>query len=317
MLDLRRLRAFVTVAEEGHVTRAAERLGIAQPPLSRLLRALEEELGTRLLHRMSRGVRPTEAGLALLAEGRRLLAEAETLPLLVQGAARGELGRLAIGFTGSAVLHPFVPAALRAFRTERPGVQLALEEGGTGELVEAIGRSRLDAAFVRSRIAVVGGLRIEPLLSEPMVAALPAGHDLAAATGPLRLAELARAPFVLYRRPSGPGLHDAILAACLTAGFTPIVAQEAPRLTSTLGLVAAGIGVSVVPRSMARLNVETIAYRPLTCCPGLAAPLLLVARRGGGSPAAARFGAMARAMAGLHPRRLDAAAEPGHDPAPQ
>lgn len=302
MIELRRLRAFVALAEEGNITRAAERLDMQQPPLTRLLRGLEAELGTRLMLRLPRGVRPTEAGQALLEEARVLLARAEALPGVVQRAARGELGRLALGFTSSASFHPFVPAVLRAFRARMPGVAVALEEAGTVELADAVLHERLDAAFVRSPAGSLPDLLLDPVLDEPMLAALPAQHPLAADAGtaaaaaPLPLTALEREPFILYRRPTGPGLYDSILAACRAAGFSPVVAQEAPRLPATLSLVAAGLGVSVVPASMRRLGGEDIVYRDLDC-PGLSAPLHLALRRGNPSPALARLRELVRELA--------------------
>lgn len=297
MIDLRRLRAFVAVAEEGHVTRAAERLGMQQPPLTRLLRGLEQELGVLLLRRLPRGVQTTEAGQVLLEEARAVLARAAELEGAVRRAARGEAGRLAVGFTPSAALHPFVPAVLRAFHGEAPGVRMELDEAGTTELVDALLHGRLDAAFVRSPVGSVPGLLVEPVLEEPMLAALPAGHPLAGAEGDgtkLPLAALAAEAFILYRRPAGPGLYDAILAACSAAGFSPAVAQEAPRLPATLSLVAAGLGVSVVPASMRRLAVAGVAYRGLDGCPGLSAPLHLALRRNGLTATVARFRALVR-----------------------
>lgn len=282
MIELRRLRAFVATAEEGHVTRAAERLGMQQPPLTRLLRGLEEELGTLLLRRLPRGVEPTEAGLVLLEEARAVLARAAMLEENVRRAARGEAGRLAVGFTSSAALHPFVPAVLRHFREALPGVRMELDEAGTAELVEHVLLGRLDAAFVRSPVGTVGGLAVELVLEEPMLAALPAGHPLSLPEGPpLPLASLAGEAFILYRRKAGPGLYDSILAACREAGFTPAIAQEAPRLPATLSLVAAGLGISVVPASMRRLAVAGVAYRALEGRPGLSAPVHLVLRRAG------------------------------------
>jgi len=296
-IEFRRLRAFVAVAEEGNVTRAAERLGMQQPPLTRLLHALEQDFGVQLLHRMPRGVRPTEAGKALLDEARAVLARAEGIADAVHRAARGEQGRLGIGFTSSAALHPFVPSALREFRTAVPGVAIALEEAGTGELVEALLQQRLDSAFVRSPVASTAGLLVDPVLEEPMLAALPAGHRLATeADVPLPLATLAAEQFVLYRRPAGPGLYDAILAACHAAGFSPTVSQEAPRLPATLSLVAAGLGVSIVPASMRRLGGEDIVYRTLTDCPGLSAPLHLAMRHAPLSPVLSRFREVVRQL---------------------
>jgi DNA-binding transcriptional LysR family regulator len=290
MIELRRLRAFVAIAEERHVTRAAERLGVQQPSLTRLLQGLEAELGVRLVQRTTRGIRLTEAGKALLDEARAVLARAEGVAETVRRAARGEQGQLRIGFTSSAALHPVVSSALRQFREASPCIAMVLEEAGTGELVEALLHERLDAAFVRSPVGSVPGLLVDDVLDEPMLAALPAGHPLAVGTGTsLPLSDLAGESFVLYRRPAGPGLHDAILAACHAAGFSPTVAQEAPRLTATLSLVAAGLGVSVVPASLRLLGGEGVTYRALTGCPGLSAPMHLAIRRPGTSPILARF----------------------------
>ena len=282
--------AFVTVAEEGHITRAAERLGMQQPPLTRLIQGLEAELGVRLLHRTARGVHPTDAGKALLEEAKSLLARAARVEEVVRRAARGEQGRLAVGFTSSAALHPFVSAVLRRFREALPGVSISLEEAGTGELLDALLHERLDAAFVRSPVGKVPGLMVDDILDEPMIAALPAGHRLASDLDtPLPLANLAHEAFILYRRPAGPGLYDAILAACRGADFSPTIAQEAPRLTATLSLVAANLGVSIVPASLQRLGGEGVAYRQLTNCHGLSAPLHLAMRGSPLTPALACF----------------------------
>jgi DNA-binding transcriptional LysR family regulator len=295
-MELRKLRYLVTVADEGHITRAAERLGLQQPPLTRQIRSLEDELGVRLFERLPRGVAPTEAGRAVVEEARAILARAERLPDLAKRAARGEQGRLAVGVTSSGAFHPFVAQQIRAFRTAAPGVQLALAEDGTPELVRGLEEERLDAAFLRSRGSLGADLLIEPLLEEPMVAALPTGHPLAAHAS-LKLAALADQTFVFYRRPTGPGLHDAIVAACLRAGFSPDVGQEAPRMASTLGLVAAGLGVSIVPASMQRMNVEGVAFVPLAGDPGLVAPLFLATRRRGRSVVTERFRAQVKAAA--------------------
>lgn len=289
MIDLRRLQAFVAVAEEGHITRAAERLGMQQPPLTRLLHRLEAELGVLLLRRLPRGVQPTEAGEALLAEARAVLARAEQVEDTVRRAARGEQGDLAVGFTSSAALHPIVPIALRAFREEVPNVRLTLDEAGTAELVDAVLHERLDAAFIRSPAAATPGVLVDPVAEEPMVAALPAGSSRVEGRGPIGLGALASEAFVLYRRHTGPGLYDAILAACHAAGFSPRVVQDAPRLTATLSLVAAGLGVSLVPASMRRLTVAGVVYRDLERDGAPVAPLHLVMRRTRHSATAARF----------------------------
>jgi DNA-binding transcriptional LysR family regulator len=298
-MELRHLRYFVAVAEEGHVTRAAERLGIQQPPLSQQIQSLERELDAQLFRRKPRGVELTPAGRALYDEAKAILARTEEAVAATKRAARGEAGRIGIGFTSSASFHPFVPRTIRAFRETHPLVALALEESGTSELVGALRSQAIDAAFVRSPFGESVDLTVRPLLDEPMVAALPSGHPLSTANEPLPLAALAGEIFILYRRPVGPGLHDAIIAACDRAGFSPQIGQEAPRMLSTLSLVAAGLGVTVVPASMSRLEAEGVAYRALDPSAELAAPLNLAYRRSEISAAVRRFvGLVQRSAAG-------------------
>src|SRR5580698_1889087 len=293
-MELRHLRYFVAVDEEGHITRAAERLGIQQPPLSQQIRALERELDAQLFHRKPRGVELTPAGRALFGEARAILARTEEAIAATRRAAQGEAGRIGIGFTSSASFHPFVPRAIRTFREAHPLVALALEESGTTELVEALRSQSIDAAFVRSPVGESDDLFVRPLFDEPMVAALPSGHALSGAGDDLPLAALAGEIFILYRRPVGPGLHDAIIAACDRAGFSPTIGQEAPRMLLTLSLVAAGLGVSLVPASMSRLETEGVAYRRLDQSVQLTAPLSLAYRRSEISEAVRRFVSLVR-----------------------
>ncbi|WP_299626230.1 LysR substrate-binding domain-containing protein [Pelagibius sp.] len=301
-MDLRHLRYFVTVAEEGHITRAAERLGIQQPPLSQQIRALEEELEVQLFRRKPRGVEMTEAGKALLVDARRILDEVEGALSRAKRTARGEQGRLEVGFTSSAPFHPFVPRVIRLFRENHPKVSLVLEESGTSNLVAALRAERLDVAFIRSAMPKGEGIRVYPLLDEEMFAALPKGHPLARARNEhLKLTYLAAEPLVLYRRASGPGLHDGIVAACRTAGFNPRIVQEAPRITSTLNLVAAGLGASLVPESLRRMRLEGVVFRPLAPRPRLVAPLRLACRSVDHVPAAQRFVALVRREAKVLP----------------
>jgi DNA-binding transcriptional LysR family regulator len=298
-MELRHLRYFVAVAEERHVTRAAARLGIQQPPLSQQIRALETELEVQLFRRKPRGVELTQAGEALLAEARVILDRVEHATAAARRTARGEAGRIGLGFTSSASFHPLVPRVIRVFREAHPLVALSLEEGGTAELVEGLSAERIDAAFVRSPIGPASELIVHSVLEEEMVAALPAGHRLAASAAASRmpLAELAGETFILYRRPLGPGLYDAIIAACQRAGYSPQIGQEAPRMLSTLSLVAAGLGVTLIPASMQRLRVNGVAYRRLDSGAGLVAPLNLAYRRGESAAAARRFVALVRRTA--------------------
>ncbi len=292
-MDLRHLRYFVAVAKEGHVTRAAERLGIQQPPLSQRIRELERELGVQLFRRESRGVALTAAGRTLFADACAILAQVEHAREATLRTARGEQGRITVGFTSSTPFHPFVPR----FREAHPLVFLTLEEGGTTELIEALRGERIDAAFIRTPIADPAGLAIDALLEEGMVVALPAAHALASGTQALALRRLTAETFIVYRRPSGPGLYDAILAACHAAGFSPRIGQEAPRIVATLNLVAAGLGVSIVPASLQRMQLDGIVYRALTGLSRPTAPLLLATRRGDASAVLRRLVALIRQMA--------------------
>jgi len=289
-MELRHLRYFVAVAEEAHITRAAERLGIQQPPLSQQIRALERELDVQLFRRKPRGVELTDAGQAFLERARAILDQVERAFATTRRTARGEQGRVVVGFTSSAPFHPFVPRVIRAFREISPLVSLVLEESGSSELVQGLHNEEIDAAFIRSPLADVVGLVVRPLLEEDMVVALPAGHSLASPSGDaLSLSALANETFILYKRPGGPGLYDTIITACRGAGFSPRVGQEAPRIISTLNLVAAGLGVSIVPASLQRLQMDGVIYRPLSDSPGLKAPLILACRPGENSAAVQRF----------------------------
>ncbi|MES2027184.1 MAG: LysR family transcriptional regulator [Pseudomonadota bacterium] len=279
-IDLRLLRYFVVVAEEGHLTKAAQRIGIQQPPLSQQIRALEKELGVTLFRRLPRGMELTESGHALLIDARIILDQVNTTIEGVRRISQGELGRIAVGFTESASLHPFIPAVIRAFRQVSPGVTLAVEESNTSDLVEALRQNRVDVAFIRSPIGNAAGLKMETMLVEEMIVALPATHPLAQnkRRKSLPLTALAEESFILNRRPSGPGLYDTVIAACRVAGFSPKVTLEARKNLSTLSLVAAGLGISIVPASIRHVQLEEVVYLKLDQAPGLRAPLHLAYR---------------------------------------
>src|SRR5688572_33377875 len=207
-MELRHLRYFIAVAEEKHMTRAAERLGIQQPPLSMQIRGLEQELEVQLFRRQPRGMELTEAGAAFLERARAILDDVDRAVATTRRTARGEEGRVVVGFTSSAPFHPFVPRVLRAFREAAPLVSLVLEESGSSELVQGLHNEEIDAAFIRSPVADVVGLTVRPLLEEKMLVALPTGHPLAGGgrkkktaqgrTPPLPLADLAAETFILY-----------------------------------------------------------------------------------------------------------------------
>ena len=291
-MELRHLRYFVAVAEEGHITRAAERLGIQQPPLSKQIGALERELDVRLLRRTARGVELTDAGRALLEHARAMLALSHQAVETTRRTARGEQGQISLGVAPTGPFHPFVPRVIRAFRDAWPLVSLTLEESFTNDLVERIRGEKIDVAFLRTPVHDPAGLAINHLLDEPMVVALPAAHALAGTDdgqAPIPLKALSGETFVVFGRRFGPGLYDATVKACRAAGFDPRLGQEAPRITSTLGFVAAGLGIALVPASMRRVSMDGVVYRGFAGPLQPTAVLNLASRRADPSAVVRRF----------------------------
>jgi DNA-binding transcriptional LysR family regulator len=261
-MDLRHLRYAVAIAEELHFTRAAERLGIGQPPLSQQIKLLEQELGVLLFHRLTRGVELTEAGRAFLPFARQALAAAEQAAAAAKQAARGEVGALSLGFTSSASFSPLVMGLISRFRTAYPHVELSLNEQTTSRLLEALRSGALDLAFLRPGLNETEGLNLRRMPDEEFWAALPAGHRLSGESR-IDLVELAGDPFILYPRANGQLLYDSIIAACRNAGFSPRLAQEAPQMASSVSLVAAGVGVALVPESMRQLQAPGVTFARL------------------------------------------------------
>lgn len=258
-MELRHLRYFLAVAQEGNVTRAAEKLGIGQPPLSQQILALERELGVPLFRRTGHGVTLTEAGTALLADTKRLLDDAQHAVQNAQRAGRGETGHLSLGFTASSAFNPAVPALIRGFRNAYPGVGLTLMEGNTTQLLVHLEEGRLDLAFLRPGLHSFTGIALHQIVNEPMKVVLPAKHALAGHRR-LALSQLAEESFVLMPREASPTLHSEILSACHEAGFEPRLGQPAPQLSSVVSLVSAEFGISIVPASVSQIRAEGVVY---------------------------------------------------------
>jgi len=258
-MELRHLRYFLAVAQEGNVTRAAEKLGIGQPPLSQQILALEREVGVALFRRTGHGVTLTEAGEALLADTRRLLDDAQNAMLNAQRAGRGETGHLNLGFTASSAFNPAVPALIRAFRNAYPGVGITLMEGNTTQLLGHLEKERLDLAFLRPGLHSFAGVALYQIALEPMKVVLPATHPLAGKQS-LRLSALAGESFVFIPREASPTLHDEIMSACRESGFEPTLGQQAPQLSSVVSLVSAEFGISIVPASVSQIHAEGVVY---------------------------------------------------------
>jgi DNA-binding transcriptional LysR family regulator len=290
-MDVRDLRVAVAVADHLHFGRAATALGMAQPPLSQRVKAIEEELGVPLFERTTRRVRLTAAGTEFVAGARTALSAVDGAARRARAVGRGEAGHLAIGMVGSALAPP-LPAIVRAFRTRSPDVIMHFTVLPTAAQLAALRADELDIGFVRPPLpGQDDDLELVPVSREPLMAVLPADHRLARRRRiPVDL--LAGEPFVRFPRDLGPGLFDEISALCRRGGFEPRVAQEAVQLQTIVGLVAAGCGVTIVPRSatLARPEVVFVALTPATRPIDLA----LVRRRPGSSAAAVNFAALAR-----------------------
>ncbi len=260
-MELRHLRYFVVTAEAQHFTRAAELLGMAQPPLSQQIRQLEQEVGTPLFDRTGRGVALNDAGRAFLVCAQDILQRAQAAVQTAQRAARGEVGELTLGFTESASFNGVVTELIRQYRQLYPDVEMTLSQGDSETLVAQLREGAIDAAFVRPPFALDGGLTFTQLAEEPLVVALPLGHALARKKR-LAPADLTQERFILYSRKSGYGLSADIMAACRQHGLNPLIGQRAPQLSSAVNLVAAGMGVAVVPASLRHLRPDGVVYRP-------------------------------------------------------
>ncbi|MEW6635921.1 MAG: LysR family transcriptional regulator [Actinomycetota bacterium] len=285
-IELRRLRYFVVVAEEQNFSRAAERLHMAQPPLSDQIKRLEKALGVRLFERSSRGARLTAAGEVLLGEARRLLVQADQTAEMVRRVGSGEVGRLTLGFVPSAS-NSVLPPVLGEYRQRYPDVQLYLQEMNPDWLVAGLHEGRIDISFFylpfEDRI-----LEIKPVSREPLVVALPESHALAAGEA-VDLSGLSREPFILPARWRMPGLHAKVLEACHAAGFEPEAVQKEVWLMQTIvGLVAGGMGVALVPASLRNLHRTGVVYKPIRG-PSPTVEMGVVWRRDEGSPVVHSF----------------------------
>jgi DNA-binding transcriptional LysR family regulator len=305
-MELRHLRYFLAVAETGHITRAAELLGMQQPPLSQQIRALENELGTTLFRRHPKGVDLTDAGCELQAQAQRLLADFETMQEHMQAFARGERGRLQVGFTSSAAAHAFTPEVLRLCRKRHPDIQLDVSEHNAAEMTEAVLASRLHCGFLRVPVARPEGLVFEPLLQEPSLLAIPVDHRLARPRSrPVALAELDGERLVLVRRPGAPGLYANLLALCAQQNVHVELAAEVERMMTNVNLVAAGVGLSIVPASVRGAHPEAVVYRAFEPSVQLSAPITLVYRQTDGDGPLGTFVALARELASRRQARDD------------
>ena len=265
-IELRHLDAFLAVAEEMHFGRAAERLHITQPPLTRRIQQLEEELGgVRLFDRTSRRLSLTDAGQVFLPDVRRVLDQLARALEYARRVARGEAGRLRLGFI-STVDYTVLPALLKAFRARSPDTDVQLLEATGDEQLRLLEEGSLDVGILIPQ-GDTPRLRSMRLYEESLVAVLSRGSRVAGRRGVLPVKALREERFVLFPRRLGPALYDTILGATGRAGFAPRVVQEARQMQTIIGLVAGGLGVSIVPASMQSLRRRDVVYKRLTPAP--------------------------------------------------
>jgi DNA-binding transcriptional LysR family regulator len=294
-IEIRHLRYFVAVAEELHFGRAAQRLHIAQPPLSQQIRRLEEMLGHALFVRTSRDVRLTAAGEELLERARHTLTKIEADVAAAQRIGRGEAGALTVGFVGSGMLTA-LPRMLGRYRRQFPQVDLQLREFHTSELVNTLLNGTVDVGFLRDA-GEVDGLHIEAVVSEPFVVVLPRKHPLAEQKT-VAVKSLQGEPFVLFSRSYGSVAWKKTAAVCEEQGFLPRVVQEAPQWLTIMSLVGAGLGVTIAPACVEKLNVPDTVCRRLR--PRTAHTQLDLAYRAGEvRPIARAFSELARTVFGV------------------
>jgi len=257
-IELRHLRYFLAVAETLHFSKAAQRLKMAQPPLSQQIKRMEEHLGHALFERTTRGVKLTPAGELLAERARSTLARVEDDLAQVRRLARREEGTLTVGFSGS-VMFTELPAAIQSYRRRYPKVELRLREMVTSVQIAALLDETLDLAFLRDG-DVTEGIELTCLLKEQFVAVLPEAHPLAERQT-VGMQALKEEPWVLFARGMGPLAYDRTIACCEPHGFRPRIVQEAPQWPTVIRLVAAGLGVSLVPACVATISLPGAVYR--------------------------------------------------------
>jgi len=297
-VDLRQLRYFAAIVEEGSLSRAAVRLHVSQPPLSTHLKALEREIGASLLVRGNRGVTPTAAGAVFYEEVRAVLSRLEQARERALQVHRGDVGVLSVGFVSIAD-YSILPPALNHFRKRYPRVEVQLHELTTDAQIRELRAGRLDLAIGLAPVDEPD-LRFERLRREALVLAAPADHPAVGGGGAVDLRTLAKASFIVPPRAIGPGLYDLVISRCRTAGFAPRITQSARQMQTVIGLVSAGMGVALVPSSVQNLQRAGVRYLPLR---GRAAKIELgiLRRHADAPPLAQNFIATLRGLADAAP----------------
>ncbi|MGF1569992.1 MAG: LysR family transcriptional regulator [Nodosilinea sp.] len=263
-MELRQLRYFVTVVEELHFGRAADRLHMTQPAVSKQIANLEQELDVKLLARTKRTAQLTPAGQVFFEQAQQLLRQAEATIQLTQRIERGEVGNLTIGFTETAV-HTVLPQLVRDFRQIYPNVEITMLELGTEAQVTALNQGKIDLAFLHPPIDA-RGIELYPILEEPFIAVLPPQHPLLECDS-IPLKAFANEPLIIHPRQEGPILYDGFVQVCQGAGFQPKIIKESISLQTRVCLVAIGMGITFVSSQLQFLVGNNVVCRPLEECP--------------------------------------------------
>lgn len=297
MFDLNQLRCFVAVAEELHFGRAAARLNMTQPPLSRQVQILERILDVALFERTSRSVRLTPAGQSFLVEARRLLKQAEGAALLARRVAAGRAGAIGIGFTATSA-HSCLPDLVAACRRRLPDVTLVLREMVSGDQFEALGNGQIDAGLLRPPVVQAGTASFR-VAEERLMAALPADHPLAKAPS-LSLRDFAGEPFIMYAPYEARYFHDLVIELFARSGLLPDYVQHLSQIHSILALVRSGLGVSIVPEAALHLYSRGVVLRPLDLASPRSAELYIAWRQDNDNPLLPAILDIARDLAEQH-----------------
>ncbi|MBK5960865.1 LysR family transcriptional regulator [Rhodoplanes elegans] len=286
----RQMRYFIAVAEALSFSRAARQLNVSQPPLSMQIKALEEELGAALLVRTRRRVELTEAGRLFLDSARRAVRQMDEAAALVRQSAEGKAGVLRLGFTSSVPLSRVFARIMRSFRAAHPRVEVELLHMSTRDQLDALDDDRLDAGILRPANGAQPrpGVALHEVWRDRLAVFLPETHRLAGEAGPIAMADLRAEDFVMVSRPLGCGVHEQTVRLCAAAGFLPRVVQESRELTTVLGLVAAGLGVSLLPQCYASVGMAGVVARPIAAADA-ESRLMLAVRAPHASPVATRF----------------------------
>ncbi|WJV54554.1 LysR family transcriptional regulator [Prodigiosinella aquatilis] len=258
-MELRYLRYFVAVASTHHFTRAAEILGISQPPLSQQIQKLEREIGTPLFKRLTRGVEMTEAGEAFYQDANHILQLTDSAIDRVRSIARGESGSINVGFSCAVTFHPLILMLLRRYRQHFPSVKLQPREEHIQQILESLRNRNTDIAFVRLPCDIGEEFDGEILTDEPMQLVLPDNHPLSKQTQ-IQLSDLNQEPLIIFPRELSPSLYDMTIRACYLGGYEPKINPLAPHITATISMVASGFGVSFIPKSLSCIQTGNVSY---------------------------------------------------------